>query len=727
MLYAGLHLFNDSKQHSFYICHVSHCGKWFAIANMNEAFNAIHPPKPEKVHREALLNRVSKLKLSKQRYSFPPEMTFSDVSLKELQRAKWIHKRDEKYRRIAPLCSEVMLNKYLYGDGVSKEIDRMIPLTESWNSRGAFYNALNRFITFGCNENALLPFNLKNVGSNYRHFEKPSEVVIKRGRGKADNSLSRSKSRGITNQDKKNILKTVRRIKGKFSLKMAHEKYQDEFERSELQRKVGCDTSVYFHPHPKEECISYQQFQYHLKQLVSPELLIKKAVGQLRFDKDFKAKQGSSLDGVLGATDRYEIDATVLDLYVRYPYDKSGRFTMGRPVLYIVIDVYSTMITGFYLGFDGPNWSGAAQALVNACTDKVEFAAKFGVNLEENDWPAKHIPRQITVDNGNEYPNALIASVLKAELGVEAFNFTAIYRGDAKGTVEGTFNVLNNTMVHHQPGSIFKDIDRGEQHPSNQSLYSYEEVVGKLIHEIIYHNNSAERLSKFNWQAVFDDIDVSPQALFQHSLEKDMDGGRPTTSEDIASVNWGFLPEEKATVQKDGVRFRGIMYSSEEAGNLGFFSKAAHSGRYSITVKRAHQNCSHIWHKTPSGQYIRFDIKNVNNGSPFLDAQWEIADHLYEYYKQKRFDAGEVKRHQRAKRDGANAQIERSAREATNGIPPSNRKSMQPNISGRQEHQKEINQQREAEQFQQSLDAMEQDLGRLDDEGLIDLDEEFYG
>lgn len=727
MLYSGLHLVNEEKELSFHVCHMSVCKRWFAVADMKKALSAANPPKPRVMHKSDIAEWISKYNLQKQKYTLPAAMTFSDDALRKLKRLKWIKKRDDKWERVSLLCTETLLNQYLYGDGVSRQIDELIENSSSWTSRGAFYNALNRFITYGCTKNALLPFSLKHVGSNYRHFDEPDVKTVKRGRGKADNSESRSKTRGITTKDKRNILKVLRKMKGKFTLKMAHEKYQDTYERTELHRQFGGEKVIHFHPHPPEECISFQQFQYHLKKQVNPERILKKRVGHLSFEKDYKAKQGSSLDGVLGATHRYEIDATVLDLYVRYPYDKTGRLTMGRPVLYIVVDVFSTMITGFYLGFDGPNWAGATQALVNACLDKVKFAEKYGEVIEASDWPAKHIPSQITIDNGSEYPNSLIRTVLKSELGVQAFNFTAIYRGDAKGTVEGSFNVLNNEFVHHQPGAIFKDIDRGEQHPSNRSLYTYEEVVRKLIHQIIYHNNSADRIKKFSWQAVFDDIDVTPQALFLHSLETEMEGGRPSAYEDVASIHWGFLPEEKATVQKDGLRFRGVMYDSVDAAKRGFFSEVVHTGRYQIDIKRAHQSCDHLWHKTPDGEYIRFDLKNVNNGSPFWGATWEMADHLVEYLKQKSFDAQEVRRYQKAKRDTANARITRQAYQDVQGTPISGRKSMQPGISERQQHQKTINQQRDAEELRRSLEKMDSDYSFLEEDGLIDFDEEFFG
>lgn len=751
MFYAGLQLVNHETELSFHVCHQSKCGKYFAVADMNKALRVANPSKPQVLTKEELVRWVTKFQLEKMDYELPAEMTFSDDTLRKQKKGAWIKKRDIKWANISPLCHEGAIETYLYGDGVGGLIEELLTITDDWNTRGVFYNALNRYITFGCTKLALLPFKYKNLGSNYRHVEKPGASNVKRGRkqGKRlysmtgtatkshhqeelDKELKQGASvegttRGITLQDKKNIERVVRKMPGKFTIQRAYELYHDTYERVEISREINGEMHFSHVVHQIEERISYQQFKYHLKKIIGPERLLKKRVGQLRYDKDYKAKQGSSLDGVLGATHRYEVDATVLDLYVRYPFCKSGRLTMGRPILYIVVDVFSTMIVGMYLGFEGPNWTGVSQALVNACTDKVQFAARYGEVISPDEWPARHIPSQLTIDNGSEYPGALIKTILKTELGISAFNFTAIHRGDSKGTVEGMFNVLNNEFVHHEPGAIFKNTDRGEQHPSNSSLYTYEEVVKKLIRQIIYHNNSANRLKKFNWQAVYDDIEVTPRSLFLHSLETEMDGGRPTDNKDICRINWGFLAEEEATVQKDGLRFRGLMYVSADAARLGFFDKANFDGRYKITVKRTHQDCTYLWHKTPDGKFIRFELKQVNDESPFLGLPWEMADHTVYYQKQKHYDAAEIKLHQKAKRDAEFKRIEREAQKDVQGIPVSGNKSIQADIKTRQAHQKEINQQREAENFQKSINSAEHNAMEAFGDDLIDLDDEFFG
>ena len=65
---------------------------------------------------------------------------------------------------------------------------------------------------------------------------------------------------------------------------------------------------------------------------------------------------------------------------------------IGRPVLYIVIDVFSRMITGIYIGLEGPSWVGAMMALANTASEKQAFCKKFGHSIEPEEWPCHHLP-----------------------------------------------------------------------------------------------------------------------------------------------------------------------------------------------------------------------------------------------------------------------------------------------------------------------------------------------
>jgi transposase InsO family protein len=73
----------------------------------------------------------------------------------------------------------------------------------------------------------------------------------------------------------------------------------------------------------------------------------------------------------LGPGSRYEIDATIADIYL--VSNSNPESIVGRPTIYFVIDVFSRLVAGFYIGFESPSYLAAIQALNIAMTDKVKF------------------------------------------------------------------------------------------------------------------------------------------------------------------------------------------------------------------------------------------------------------------------------------------------------------------------------------------------------------------
>lgn len=693
MIYQGMRIYSEDAVTNLLVCHANLHFKKAAIADVNQFHSRDNISKPVVMRFDQITQLISKQGMKTQPYSYPAEMSFSDDELTRQKRSKWLSKRDAKFNRIYPISNESYINQYLYGDGLAEEVIKLMKEQleaapdSAWRSRGAYYNALNRYIVFGSTPNALLPFGLKQCGSNYLHIEEPGEDNVKRGRGGADNRNSRSKSCGVTKKHKIQLQQVISCLKssdGKFTFSRVRDVFNLNFQSHIIEREVDGITSRTYKAFDESQTISDDQIRYHFNQILSRAEFKKIKYGPLLYEKDHADRQGEAHDGVIGATHRYEIDATILDVYIRYEFDNSGRYTMGRPVLYLVIDVFSTMIVGMYLGFDGPNWQGASQAMVNACLDKVEFCGRFGIPPEAVNWPCAEIPVQVTVDNGNEHTNAVISSVLRSEIGIRAYNFVAVFRGDAKGIVERKFGVLNEQSIHFLAGSIPEKTERGEQHPSNRAEETYNSIAARICLEIMFHNNSANRIHKLDKNAIRSDIDITPQALYVHSLHQEMNGGRPSKNEDPGRIYWAFLPEETATVRSNGIHFEGLVFHSDYAKRAGWYQRARHNGAFKIPVKRPRDWSTHLWHKTPENEYICFSLKNTNSENPFIDTHWEPLMHLLEQFKDKSHQNKLNRRKLMATKQGLLDAIEAENRAQIAGIPESNRKSMQTGIKGKQ-------------------------------------------
>lgn len=111
------------------------------------------------------------------------------------------------------------------------------------------------------------------------------------------------------------------------------------------------------------------------------------------YDKDMRALLGTSTREVFGPWSRYQIDATIADVYLVSRYDRHK--IVGRPVLYVLVDVFSRMVVGIHAGFEGPSWVGAMMALANTAADKVEYCRQYGIPIEPQDWPCSALPEKL--------------------------------------------------------------------------------------------------------------------------------------------------------------------------------------------------------------------------------------------------------------------------------------------------------------------------------------------
>lgn len=618
--YEGQFFKSEKTGEILKVCHVEIHNKLVAIVNISKIPKA-HCNKPNVYKFGDFFDYCQKNKFSKcDDFNEHIALTCSDVFIEKQFGDGWIEKRDIKWETASLICSEENVRKYLYGDGLAKEIDEA-KSRGLWQTTPAYLHAINRFITYGCTKNAFLPLGYSKCGSFDRLKSKLDGVKV--GCGGSDNRNSRSKTRAVTFADHDKIKRSVEVfIKNykKFSWSKAFDLYQKEnfLIRDESQNVI--------HTLPESERISFGQFYYKAKKLVSSDDILKKRVGRISYEKDFMPRTGSERDALLGATDRYEIDATILDLHIRFSQGRAIKLSAGRPVLYIVVDAYSGMIVGMHLAVgNSVNVSGVCQALANACLPKTEFAARYGVNLSETDWPTNHIPRQVTSDNGPENSQKFNNSVLRSGLGIEYVNKTQAYRGDTKGSAERSFQSFNQTLIHFLDGAVLKTRDRTEADPTNAATYTYDELMALLICEIIKINQNSHCPQRLNHGAVRDGITPTRQEIYLHSLKTSMHGGRPTTMEQASKVYWSCLPEEEATVRDNGVFIDSLTYHSEHFESMGFYKRALRNGRFKIRIKRIRDWTNIIWFQADNGQIIQLDLINVNNDSPYQRLSWDVV------------------------------------------------------------------------------------------------------
>ncbi|MBY6790524.1 DDE-type integrase/transposase/recombinase [Clostridium botulinum] len=420
----------------------------------------------------------------------------------------------------------------------------------------------SRYWQRGMNKNALLPDYIKSGGKGKE--KRLSDLKVGRPK-KVDYYGNEIIGINITDKIKKHFeicINKYYRNNKKITLKetytlMLRDFYSDSYvEENQIKHKVWDSSRI----------PTYQQFYYWFKK----DENIKKDITFRDSEKEFNLNNREILSNSKQETDgpgtRFQVDATIADVYIVSSLNRNR--VIGRPIVYAIIDVYSRIITGIYVGLEGPSWIGAMMALDNMICNKVEFCKEYGIDIKEEQWPCKHLPEIIIADRG-EFEGYSVENLIN-NLDVKIEN-TSPYRGDLKGIVERSFRTTNEKIKHTTPGAIQKEFrKRGDRDYRLDATLTLEEFTKIYINIVLHHNSKIIDKYVMDKEMIEDEIIPTPLQLWKWGIEN-RKGRLKTVDRDILRLN--ILPKGKASISRAGIRFKGLYYSSDKAIKEQWFIK----------------------------------------------------------------------------------------------------------------------------------------------------------
>ncbi|HFG7034972.1 integrase catalytic domain-containing protein, partial [Acinetobacter baumannii] len=326
---------------------------------------------------------------------------------------------------------------------------------------------------------------------------------------------------------------------------------------------------VQHYPHIKQGDIpTRRQFDHFYKREYELPQRIEARTPVLSFQKDVRPLSGTATANTLGPGSRYEIDATIADIYLVADDDRSK--ILGRPILYVVVDVFSRMVVGFYIGFHNPSYVVAMQAIVNACSDKVSLCKLLGIDIEPEQWPTLGLPDAILADRGEMMSHQVERLVHGYNVRIE--NAPA-YRGDAKGIVERYFGTLQAEFKPYAPGVVKGN--RIQKH--GESDYRLDAVLpisafAKMIIKTILYRNQYHVLDTYDRDADFPpDLPSIPLHIWNWGIQN-RTGHLRTVDPDTLRIM--ILPRKKVSISTSGVNLWGLYYIGSEILREGWLHRS---------------------------------------------------------------------------------------------------------------------------------------------------------
>lgn len=331
------------------------------------------------------------------------------------------------------------------------------------------------------------------------------------------------------------------------------------------------------------------QFKYWYEKEFNINQVIIKRDGRKKFERDYRAILGSSTYESMGPGTRYQIDATIGNVYLISSYNSD--WIIGRPIIYFVVDVFTHMITGVYIGLEGPSWAGMMMAIANATADKKEFCNKYGIEISNEWWPAAHLPEIIVGDRG-ELEGYNVNSLING-LNISIENNPS-FRPDWKGIVEKLFDTSQEKIRPFLPGYIQSDFgERGAEDYRLGAKLTLEQYT-KIIINFVLHYNKNYYMKNYSRSTDMIEADVKPTPieLWKWGIRNRAGRLRKVNPD---TVKFYLMPRDKATVTAKGIKFKGMLYSCETAIKESWFILARKDGTWKVEISFDPRNINNIY------------------------------------------------------------------------------------------------------------------------------------
>jgi len=344
---------------------------------------------------------------------------------------------------------------------------------------------------------------------------------------------------------------------------------------------------------------SFQQYYYWFKKNEDTALDIKSRDGAKEYELKHRPLLGNSTLEAPGPGFRFQIDATTADIYIVSELERSQ--IIGRPTVYILVDVFSRMITGVYVGLESPSWNGAMMVLDSMVADKVELCKKHNITIESEDWPCSYIPEAIIADRGEMEGYGVENLINNLNITIEN---TSPYRGDLKGIVERFFRTINERIESFLPGAVMKDYrKRGDPDYRLEAKLTLKEINEIVLRTALLRKIREIEKYPLAPEMIRDEVLPTPLDIWNWGI-RNKKGTLRKIDRDRFRMN--ILPRGKATISRGAVIFRNLHYGATELLDDALSKRMKLK---SIGIVYDPRNMEHIyWLKEDGMSYLTFNL-----------------------------------------------------------------------------------------------------------------------
>lgn len=258
-----------------------------------------------------------------------------------------------------------------------------------------------------------------------------------------------------------------------------------------------------------------------------------------------------------------EVDALEVDLEIVSSDIRSDN--IGRPIVYAMVDVYSHAIVAFTVGLDNNSNLGLDGLMINLFEDKQEFLTRYGISdYDEGLWPSCFVPGEIRCDNGPDLKSKQFEEACRI-LGVIKTNEPPA-TGSYKGLIEQIFRQFHKKIKAdlEDKGVIQKRYD--STHYKDACL-TLREMVLLFINFVFWYNGHYIQDFNLTNDMVLSGVKKTPESVWKYGVEH-FGNPKSITLANRSAHYFAIMPEVKAAISREGILYKGLVYSVENDADL---------------------------------------------------------------------------------------------------------------------------------------------------------------
>ena len=419
-------------------------------------------------------------------------------------------------------------------------------LMEKYNlSRPALLKIINKYLQSGCQLSSLT----EKRGA-------PKDQRQRGGRMRGRKPMSGpQEAKLLTDIDYLNMEESVDFLKNHKSHVMTRkDAYVKMLEMHYTTTTVSEDGTVSRKLLPIGNYPSISQYYSFLRKNITPEedMVIKTSYREYR--NNHRALTANERVNLTYPGELCDIDATPVDIYLVSKSDPTKLVNRGH--MYFIIDVLTGMIISGSVSFEDNSNAAVSNVLANLKKEgRDRLLEEAGIILkDESYWPSDIRPGTLRCDRGSEFVSQEFRRKC-GELGI-TIQLVPAATGSMKGTVEKEFhqfNLANSDYFEHK-GLILKRYDSDHKETACLNISDLRKI---MVSYILYHNSRAVESRQRSPEMIDSNVSTSPVELWKfHSR---MNAPHKFTM-NINQFIWALMKPAKASMTREGIRFKGLYY-----------------------------------------------------------------------------------------------------------------------------------------------------------------------